>query len=470
MPFRGTSSWANTATDLIDESGNAPVTCFRGLNVAQGTVVVGAVNDAANAPAVTSDSISVGLCCSSTNSGTTANLVMNNGTLSTSSHLLIGNFTTQNKEVVNARYEQNGGTVNIGNSVYIGYAGSGSSSQAINGELVVNSGKLNVATTLYASHGRRKYDEQTSRVSVNGGTLTVQDVIGVSYSQTAGDPAPSTIEVNGGEFNVNRNYTFAYRKDESHTLELNGGVFRLGGYMKATNTVATGVSATVKLNGGEYRPQSAAPSIDAAVDMLVGEGGAIVSTEEVAGGVCTWSASLKHDAALGGTADGGLVKRGAGTLALSGENTFKGPAVVEEGVLQALSDAALPTITEVRYGAALDLGGARRTVGGLAGDGVVQNGTLVLAGPIPAGKGVPFLDCDLETAGGAAIDFGRTVANPVQLGKTFLVAQIAEGKTIGNLRFKALNSGLDHCGLRVTVADGNVYVTTETQGMLLMVR
>jgi len=327
-----------------------------------------------------------------------------------------------------------------------------------------------VVATLYASHGRRKFDGQTNRVFVNGGKLTVQDVIGVSYSQTAGDPAPSTIEVNGGEFNVNRNYTFAYRKDESHTLELNGGVFRLGGYMKATNTVATGVSATVKLNGGEYRPQSAAPSIDAAVDMLVGEGGAIVSTEEVAGGVCTLSASLKHDAALGDTADGGLVKKGAGTLALSGANTFTGPAVVEEGVLQALGDAALPTITEVRYGAALDLCGASRTVGGLAGDGVVQNGTLVIAGPIPAGHGVPFLDCGLETAKGAAIDFGRTEANPVQLGKTFLVAQIADESAVGNLRFKAVNSGLDNCGVGVTVADGNVYVTTETRGMTLLVR
>ena len=468
MPFKGTSSWANTATDLIDESGNAPVTCFRGLNVAQGTVVVGAANDAANAPVVTSDSVSVGLCCSPTNSGTTANLVMNNGTLSTSSHLLIGNFATQNKEVVNARYEQNGGTVNIGSGVYIGYAGSGSSSQAISGELAVNSGELNVVATLYASHGRRKFSGQTNRVSVNGGTLTVQDVIGVSYSQAAGDPAPSTIEVNGGEFNVNRNYTFAYRKDESHTLELNGGVFRLGGYMKATNTVATGVSAAVKFNGGEYRPQSAAPSIDTAVDMLVGEGGAIVSTEEVPGGVCTLAASLKHDAALGGAADGGLVKRGAGTLALSGVNAFTGRTVVEEGVLQALSDDALPTVTEVRYGATLDLGGASRTVGGLAGDGVVQNGTLVLAGPIVAGDGVPFLDCDLATVGGAAVDFGCTAENPVQNDKTFLVARIS-GTTVGGIRLRALNAGYP-CGLRVTVEDGNVYVTTEMKGMTILIQ
>ena len=101
---------------------------------------------------------------------------------------------------------------------------------------------------------------------------------------------------------------------------------------------------------------------------------------------------------------------------------------------------------------------------------MVQNGTLVLAGPIPAGKGVPFLDCNLETAKGAAIDFGCTEANPVQLGKTFLVAQIADGKTAANLRFKALNSGLDNCGLRVTVADGFVYVTTETRGMMFIIR
>ena len=46
----------------------------------------------------------------------------------------------------------------------------------------------------------------------------------------------------------------------------------------------------------------------------------------------------------------------------------------------------------------------------------------------------------------------------------------ADGKMANNLRFMALNSGLDNCGLRVTMADGFVYVTTETRGMMFIIR
>ena len=229
MQFKGTASWANTATDLIAESGNAPTTCFRGLSVAQGTVAIGAVNDSSDAPAVTSDQICVGLCCSPTNSGTAAGFVVNNGTVDLTSNLLLGNFATKSQAAFNVEYVQNGGTVNVGGSMFIGYAGSGTSQQAINGDVVVNGGRLTVSNTLYPSYGRRKYSGQQNTVSVNAGEFAVKDVVGVSYAQSTGDPAPSTISVNGGEFTVSRNYTFVYRKNETHTLELNDGVFRLGG-------------------------------------------------------------------------------------------------------------------------------------------------------------------------------------------------------------------------------------------------
>ena len=223
----------------------------------------------------------------------------------------------------------------------------------------------------------------------------------------------------------------------------------------------------MKFNGGEFRPLSSALSVDSAVDMLVGEGGAVISTEEVPSGVCTLSAALTHDPALAG-ADGGLVKKGAGTLALSGANTYTGPAVVEEGVLQALNDASLPTVTEVRYGAVLDLGGSARTVGGIAGGGVVRNGTLVLAGMMQVSAGVPFLDCNLATVKGAAIDFGCTDGDPVPYGKKLLVAQIS-GNAVGELRLKARNAGCD-CALDVSVEDGNVYVTTKGNGTRIVFR
>jgi autotransporter-associated beta strand protein len=307
---------------------------------------------------------------------------------------------------------------------------------------------------------------------MNGGAVNVQTNFYVVYRDSASERANNgRLYMNGGVLDVKG--TLYVTRNSKTTAE---AWLNEGGLLKAGDITGTRTGGKFYFNGGTFMPYGVLPNgsaaaafADSSLDALVSTNGVVIDTSSVADGTYTIAAALKHDPALAG-ADGGLVKKGAGTLALSGANTFTGPVVIEEGVLQALGDTALPSVTEVRYGTALDLGGASRMVGGLAGDGVVQNGTLVLAGPIVAGKGVPFLDCNLETAKGAAIDFGCTEANPVQVGKTFLVAQIADESAVGNLRFKAVNSGLDNCGVGVTVADGNVYVTTETRGMTLLVR
>jgi len=403
-------------------------------------------------------------------------LEINSGTLSLSSGSLFVGYYCGTNTVIHPRLTVNGGTVAVPGNLYTAHSyvdGTDWRDQTCSPEITVNGGEVNVAGSVLMNNGFATSavatDAKTaSTFTLNGGAVTVQNEFSLANKNGSSNRTPDGfLFLNGGVLDVKGTINVSKCAKTAVELWLNDG-----GLLKAGNITASQPGGTFYFNGGTFMPYGSTATLaaDDKIVFSVSTNGVVIDTSSVAGGTYTIAASLKHDSALGDALDGGLVKKGAGTLALSGANTFTGPAIVEEGVLQALSDTALPSVTEVRYGTALDLDGASRMVGGLAGDGVVQNGTLVLAGPIVAGKGVPFLDCNLETAKGAAIDFGRTEANPVRLGKTFLVAQIAEERTVGNLQFKALNSGLDKCVLRVTVADGNVYVTTGMRGLILVAR
>ena len=454
-------------------NGDTATNAIANLAVGAGKVSIGELGGASGIPSVQVLSrVVVGLPSGGDHD---SELEINSGTLSlTSGSLFVGYYCGTNT-VIHPRLTVNGGTVTVPGNLYTAHSfvtGADYRDQTCSPEITVNDGDVNIAGNIYMNNGFAtstvaKNAKTASTFTINGGAVTVQkDLFLANKDGTANRTPDGFLFLNGGMLDVKGTINISKCSKTVVELWLNEG-----GLLKAGNITTTHPGGTFYFNGGTFMPYGSTATLaaDDKIVFSVSTNGVVVDTSAVAGGTYTVAAALKHDSALGDTADGGLVKKGAGTLALSGANTFTGPAIVEEGVLQALSDDALPTVTEVRYGATLDLGGASRTVGGLAGDGVVQNGTLVLAGPIVAGKGVPFLDCNLETAKGAAIDFGCTEANPVQMGKTFLVAQIAEGKTVGNLRFKAVNSGLDNCGVGVTVADGNVYVTTEARGMMLII-
>ena len=82
-------------------------------------------------------------------------------------------------------------------------------------------------------------------------------------------------------------------------------------------------------------------------------------------------------------------KKGAGTLTLTGANTYVADTAVDGGTLKLASGASLPaTGIAVADGATLDLNGASQTAERLEGAGTITNGTLAVAGPIlPGGEG-----------------------------------------------------------------------------------
>ena len=498
LTFKGTGSYAlgnnnnmtvnigTWANNLLAANGDSPISATINLSVGAGKLAIGEAGDAADSPRVsTTSTAAIGLPAGE-DPVVEPEFEINSGTFSIEKNNLFVGYYSGITRLTNPKFTVNGGSVTIPKCLYMAYENVDKETRntACNPTVVVNGGSVDVGDSVvmsesFATSSLARSADTVSTFTLNGGVVTVHTNFYAVYREGKSNRAPrGVVNLNGGELDVKGTLNLCRNSKTTGTVWLNDG-----GLLKAGDVVATRVGGSLCFNGGVFMPYGVLPNGTAKatlngtaasdggeIGFLVSEGGAVVDTSSVAGGTYEIAAALKHDSALGDADDGGLVKKGAGTLALSGANTFTGPVVVEEGVLQALSDDALPTVTEVRYGTTLDLCGASRTVGGIAGDGVVQNGTLVLAGPILAGNGVPLLDCNLATSRGAAIDFGCTEASPVQLGKTFLVAQIADGKTFANLRFKALNTGRDGCGLRVKVVGGNVYVTTETRGVLLIVR
>ncbi len=97
---------------------------------------------------------------------------------------------------------------------------------------------------------------------------------------------------------------------------------------------------------------------------------------------------------------GGLNKAGLGVLTLAGQNSYSGTTWVAEGtLLLGVANALTNTLLSVAAGAALDLGGLSQKLGGVGGNGVVSNGTLMVGGLIaPGTNGVGTLTLDVGPA------------------------------------------------------------------------
>ena len=184
---------------------------------------------------------------------------------------------------------------------------------AVRGTLVITNGVVDLSAsreTLNAFNGAG-----TTTVGGNG----LLDVTQIRISQTQLLPvSQNAVNVNtGGVIRIN-SFTIDPKASPLGMVNFNGGAV----VAKASTADFLGTGATQWLNG---------------ISAKILAGGAVIDTQAN-------SVSIKQPLVSGATSDGGLIKKGSGTLSLRGTNTFNGTTAIQGGVLNIVDDNNLGAV------------------------------------------------------------------------------------------------------------------------------
>ena len=265
-------------------------------------------------------------------------------------------------------YHLDGGGVIANTNVQVGGRGSGTIDQTA-GSFAANG---------FVAIGR--HAGSVGEWTVSGGTVTQN---GASRRLIVGEGGVGTLTLAGaGRVSLAGPLQISSLSSSSGTVNLDGGTLTAPRVYKGSGT------ATWNFDGGILRAgATTSVFMQGLSNAFVQAGGAIVDTQ---GYSVTIAQPLLHDPTLG-LPDGGLTKRGVGTLTLSAANTYTGSTVIEAGTLRVGNPAALGTgnlriaaggLLALAPGlvveaAALDLAGGRVDIG----DGRLE----ITAGGIKAG-------------------------------------------------------------------------------------
>ena len=410
-------------------------------------------------------------------SGTTADksLLVTDGIVTAGTlhlaHKPVDGASSSDKHV--ATYTQSGGEVSV-TTLRSMYRGSNSQSGRVSAEITLNGGSLSVAGDAQLGYNQTRQGYTTTITVKDGAAMSVGGNLTLTYYSGAQMAPQGILNVNGGSLTVAGDIDLSRcTNNVGATFIQDGGVFLRGGVLSAANIVQTADYTPVQrlfFNGGTFAPNAAAAgrTLSGLTTAHVSTNGAIIDTSALpAGATYTIAQALLTDPALNGAADGGLVKKGAGTLALSGANTFTGPTRVEGGTLAVSGGDAISDDVTVAAGAALDLVGASVSVGKIAASGLVRNGSLTVTGAITANDAGSILsvDGDLTLAARSAVDFGGCAVVPT--GWTPVAA--ASGTVTVPDSLRARNAG-EFTRCETQLIDGVLYVKPYTSGMIISIR
>ncbi len=236
------------------------------------------------------------------------------------------------------------------------------------------------------------------KVTINGGLISNRKA-GMNVVVSGGG-GRGVLEVNGGQVAPTLDLALGWGTAYATSY---GAVFLNGGEILARRIYAATTAGTnlLYLNGGTLRPR------ETRSDFLYNLRGAYVQSGgavfDVTGGVAvTVRQALEEDVASPG---GGLVKRGEGTLILSGTNSYRGSTRVDKGTL-VLACSSLGAYAEANPGATLVLAATNGT-----GEVRLSGGTATFA----SGYAVSGADTNRWRLNGTAQWLGDGRKNDLQL-------------------------------------------------------
>jgi fibronectin-binding autotransporter adhesin len=221
-----------------------------------------------------------------------------------------------------------------------------------------------------------------------------------------------------------------------------GATFDVGGFVDAIGALTLqGASVTIG-SGGELTLTSLATNVTSNNVTSHISGAGLLDL----GGNPTFSMNIADDTDIADDArisapiqDGGIIKAGAGTLALSGSNTFGGDTSVTTGAIQVESDAALGAasadVTNVYSGASVYFSGMNLNVAedfSIGGVGVASSCALTVASGSTTLTGTVVLlgDSQLGAADGSTLTINGVISESGGARQLNIIQGINTGITV----------------------------------------